>query len=175
MDDIAPTTCFRNGAIDVVLPPMGIKSLLARPFARLIAAEVRRWSSAPFSTQDKVFRQLMLSVSKTAFGRDHHLTPATTYAEFRHKVPVRDYEGLRPYLERVANGEADVTWPGKPIYLSKTSGTTSGVKYIPISKDSISNHINSARNALLMYIAETGKARFVDGKLIFPERKPGTV
>jgi hypothetical protein len=65
-----------------------------------------------------------------------------------------------------------VLWPGKPLYWSKTSGTTSGVKYIPITSDSIPYHINSARNALLHYIAETGKAEFVDGKLIFLSGSP---
>jgi hypothetical protein len=65
-----------------------------------------------------------------------------------------------------------VLWKGKPIYLAKTSGTTSGIKYIPITKDSISNHINGARNAILSYIAATGNTDFAGGKMIFLSGSP---
>jgi hypothetical protein len=63
-------------------------------------------------------------------------------------------------------------WKGKPIYFAKTSGTTSGIKYIPITKDSIPNHINSARDALLCYIAQTGNTEFTKGKMIFLSGSP---
>jgi len=65
-----------------------------------------------------------------------------------------------------------VLWKGQPLYFAKTSGTTSGVKYIPITKDSIPNHINTARNALLCYMAESGNTQFADGKLIFLSGSP---
>jgi hypothetical protein len=88
------------------------------------------------------------------------------------QVPVRDYEQLKPYIEKIKEGKHNVLWKGKPLYFAKTSGTTSGVKYIPISKDSISNHINTARNALLCYIAESGNTGFTDGKMIFLSGSP---
>ena len=99
-------------------------------------------------------------------------TKSKTYDDFKKNVPVRDYEDLRPYIDRVSNGEENVLWPGKPIYITKTSGTTSGVKYIPISKESMPGHITSARNALLSYVYETGNADFWDGKLIFLQGSP---
>src|SRR5690606_37023911 len=108
----------------------------------------------------------------TAFGKDHGFDGIRTHEEFRQQVPVRDYEGLRPYVDRVVRGEADVLWKGRPLYFAKTSGTTSGTKYIPITKESIPNHINSARNALLSYVHETGKASFLDGGLIFLSGSP---
>ena len=85
---------------------------------------------------------------------------------------MRDYEGLRPYVERILQGETDILWKGKPLYFAKTSGTTSGTKYIPITRDSIPNHIESARNAMLSYIHETGESRFLDRKLIFLSGSP---
>lgn len=151
---------------------MGIKSILAKPLAAIVSKQIKKWASQPVETQQKVFSSHMAVLAQTAFGRDHGITANTTYEQFKKQVPVRDYEALRPYLERVVAGEENVTWKGKPLYLSKTSGTTSGVKYIPISKESMPNHINCARNALLMYINETRNAAFIDGGLIFLSGSP---
>jgi hypothetical protein len=117
--------------------------------------------------QQKTFLKLIDQAKNTAFGKDHGFEHIRTYDDFKKQVPVRDYEDLRPYIDRITKGEADILWPGKPQYLAKTSGTTSGVKYIPLSKESMPEHIRAARNALLNYIHETGKSDFVDGKLIF--------
>lgn len=151
---------------------MGIKSILAKPLAAIVAGQIKKWSGKPVETQEKIFRSLTAVLANTVFGKDHGITANISYEDFKKQVPVRDYEALRPYLDRVVAGEANVTWKDKPLYLSKTSGTTSGVKYIPISKESMPNHINCARNALLMYIHETGKSAFVDGGLIFLSGSP---
>lgn len=151
---------------------MGIKSLLAKPFARYIANKVKKDAAMAIQHQQQTFRYLMQQVANTNFGKDHHLQAETTYEQFKQLVPVRDYEGLKTYFDALVEGHANVLWPGKPIYFAKTSGTTSGVKYIPITRESIPYHINSARNALLCYIAETGNAQFVDGKLIFLSGSP---
>jgi hypothetical protein len=151
---------------------MGIRSALARPLAAVIEAQTRRWSLDPVGTQKRVLQRLMALGAGTAFGRHHGLSGVGDHAAFVQRVPVRDYEALRPWLDRTAQGEADVLWPGKPLYLAKTSGTTSGTKYIPITRHSIPNHINGARNALLSHIYHTGKAEFLDGKLIFLSGSP---
>lgn len=152
--------------------PMGLKALGAKIFARIVVNKVRKWSNKPLETQEKVFRDLMKTLANTSFGKDHGINPNDSYEDFKTKVPVRDYEQLKPYFDRIANAEENVCWPGKPIYLAKTSGTTSGAKYIPITKESIPNHINSARNALLTYIFNSGNASWVDGKLIFLSGSP---
>jgi len=151
---------------------MGLKSILAKPLAALVAANVRKWSMNPVATQQKVFRKLIASARNTQFGKEHQFEGIVTYEDFKKHVPVRDYEGFRSYIEQIKNGASDVLWPGKPIYFCKTSGTTSGTKYIPISRDSIHNHISSARNALLTYIHESGNAKFLDGNLIFLSGSP---
>ncbi|MBX0290822.1 GH3 auxin-responsive promoter family protein [Hymenobacter sp. HSC-4F20] len=151
---------------------MGLKSTLSRPLAAYITQQYRRWQQDPIGTQQQVLRELLACGARTAFGRDHDLPGARTAQDLAARVPVRDYEGLSSYFNRVKAGEPDVLWPGKPLYLAKTSGTTSGAKYIPITQDSIPNHINGARDALLQYVHATGKSRFLDGKLIFLSGSP---
>ncbi len=151
---------------------MGIRSILAKPFAAYIASETKKWSQNPGLYQAKVREYLIRQAAKTVFGRDHDFESVKSYDDFRKNVPIRDYEDLKPYIERITQGETDVLWTGKPAYFAKTSGTTSGTKYIPLSKESVPYHINSARNALLSYVHETGKALFLDGSLIFLSGSP---
>jgi hypothetical protein len=151
---------------------MGVKSILAKPLASVVRRQIDRWSADGIAAQRRQFDALKTALSKTAFGREHGVTPRISAAEFRRLVPMRDYEGLRPWVERILAGTHDVLWPGKPLYLAKTSGTTSGVKYIPITRESMPFHISSARNALLCYIAETGRASWLDGSLIFLSGSP---
>ncbi|GAB4336490.1 MAG: GH3 auxin-responsive promoter family protein [Flammeovirgaceae bacterium] len=151
---------------------MGIRSFLSIPFASYIANEQKAWSLRPFETQESVFYSLINDAKHTAFGKGHAFAEIKTYEDFKKNVPIRDYEDLKPYIERIIKGEKNVLWKGKPLYFAKTSGTTSGTKYIPLSKESVPYHINSARNALLSYIYETGKADFLDKKLIFLSGSP---
>ncbi len=122
--------------------------------------------------QQSIFGQLLKTAGKTEFGKEHNFASIKTYEDFVKNVPIRDYEEFKPYIERIKEGKHNVLWKGQPIYLAKTSGTTSGIKYIPISKDSIDNHINGARNALLCYMAETGNTKFADGRLMFLSGSP---
>ena len=153
---------------------MAWKSILIKPFAQQVARQISRLSKddAAIDAQEAVFKHLILRGSKTAFGRDHHFTNIKNYNDFKNNVPIRDYEALKPYVERVKKGEKDVLWTGKPAYFAKTSGTTSGMKYIPITADSIPNHFGSAKNALFNYYAQTGKGKWLDGKQIFLSGSP---
>lgn len=151
---------------------MGFRSILAKPFAAYIAGQTKAWSLQPEKFQRKVFETIVGKAQVTLFGKDHDFQAIKSHDDFKKQVRVRDYEELKPYIEQVVAGKPDILWPGKPAYFAKTSGTTSGTKYIPISKDSIPNHINSARNALLSYVHETGKSAFLDGGLIFLSGSP---
>ena len=151
---------------------MSIKSIAARIFAKHIRNQINKWASKPEDTQLKVFKNLLESAKNTEFGLDHDFKNIKTYEDFAQKVPVRDYEELKNYVNKMVAGEENILWPGKPLYYAKTSGTTSGAKYIPLTKESMPTHINAARNAILCYIAETGKAKFVDGKMIFLQGSP---
>ncbi|MFN5023114.1 MAG: GH3 auxin-responsive promoter family protein, partial [Chitinophagaceae bacterium] len=151
---------------------MNIKSFFAKPFAQYIYNKQLKEQANALKNQQLILNQLVKSASNTLFGKEHQFKEVTDYESFKKRVPIRDYEGLKSYIEKIKAGEANVLWKGKPIYLAKTSGTTSGVKYIPISKDSISNHINGARDAILTYMATTGKNEFAGGKMIFLSGSP---
>ena len=149
-----------------------IKAALAKPFAKRIYKKVQKWANNPIQTQDKVFKDLISQATSTTFGIDHDFISINNYQDFVKRVPIRDYEDLKPYVDKVVAGQENILWPGKPLYFAKTSGTTSGAKYIPLTKDSMPNHVNAARNAILLYIHETGNAKFVDGKMIFLQGSP---
>lgn len=151
---------------------MSIKSIVAKILAKNIYNKTQQWAKNPVAIQEKVFSELIQNARQTHFGKDHNFSAITTIADFQKQVPVRDYEELKPYIDRMVKGEEDVLWKGKPIYLAKTSGTTSGAKYIPLTKESMPFHIEAARNAILHYIHETGNAKFVDGKMIFLQGSP---
>ncbi|MGV3767603.1 MAG: GH3 auxin-responsive promoter family protein [Chitinophagaceae bacterium] len=151
---------------------MKFKSFLAKPFASYIYKQVRKGMQTALADQDHILKNLLKTGGQTVFGNDHKLLDVKDYQAFKQAVPVRDYEQLKGYIQQVKEGKHNILWKGQPIYFAKTSGTTSGTKYIPISKDSISNHINSARNALLCYMAETGNHAFADGKMIFLSGSP---
>ena len=151
---------------------MSIKSIAAKLFAQYIHKKTQAWARNPVATQQAVFEQLIEEAKVTQFGKDHHFEQIKTFEDFTNQVPIRDYEDLKPYVEKVVQGEENVLWKGKPLYFAKTSGTTSGAKYIPLTRESMPYHIEAARNAILSYIHETGKADFVNGKMIFLQGSP---
>lgn len=151
---------------------LSIKSALAKPFAKRVYKRVKKWANNPIETQHKVFQELISKAAETSFGKDHDFKNINSHSDFVKRVPVRDYEALKPYVEKVVAGEDNILWTGKPIYFAKTSGTTSGSKYIPITKESMPTHVEAARNAILLYIHETGNAKFVNGKMIFLQGSP---
>ncbi|MBA2498644.1 MAG: GH3 auxin-responsive promoter family protein [Chitinophagaceae bacterium] len=151
---------------------MKLKSLFAKPFASYIHNKIRKSLSTAVEDQEAILKQLIKTGKITEFGKNHNFQDISQVDDFRKAVPVRDYEAFKPYIEKIKQGRHNVLWKGQPIYFAKTSGTTSGVKYIPITKDSIPNHINTARNALLCYMAESGNNAFADGKMIFLSGSP---
>lgn len=151
---------------------MSLKSIGAKFFAQSIAAQTKKWMNNPIKTQEKVFNEIIAKAAQTQFGKDHEFSAIKSHKDFTKKVPIRDYEALKGYVEQVVEGKKDVLWPGKPKYFAKTSGTTSGAKYIPITEASIKHQIEASRNAILNYIHETGNASFVDGKMIFLQGSP---
>ena len=151
---------------------MSLKALASRIFAKIVVSQTKKWASQPVETQQKVFKSLISQAKETSFGKDHNFHEINTFEDFANQVPIRDYEELKPYVERVVLGEKNILWPGKPLYFAKTSGTTSGAKYIPLTKESMPYHIKAARNAILSYIHETGNSDFVDGKMIFLQGSP---
>ena len=151
---------------------MSIKSLAGKVFASVVVKKMKKWQQRAVECQEKIMLENLNRAKATKFGLDHGFERIKSYADFKQQVPVREYEELKPYIEEVLAGKSDILWPGKPLYLCKTSGTTSGTKYIPLTRESMPNHINSARNALLCYIHNSGQSKWLNGKMIFLQGSP---
>ena len=151
---------------------MGLKSLLSLPFARQIVKKNSKWKKNAVKVQNRLLLSLISQAKNTKFGKDHNFSEISNYSDWKKNIPVRDYEELKIYVQQIIEGEKDVLWPGKPLYFCKTSGTTSGTKYIPISTESMPHHITAARDAILSYIAETKNTSIVNGKMIFLQGSP---
>lgn len=151
---------------------MSLKSIIGKLYASLLVSKLRKTVASPIIKQQQTMNDLVHKAQDTAFGRDHHFDIIMSYEDFKKLVPIRDYEQLKPYVDKAVAGEANILWPGRPAYFCKTSGTTSGAKFIPISKDSVAHHVDAAKLALLCYINETGKSDFIDGKMIFLQGSP---
>ncbi len=149
-----------------------IISLGAKLMAKFSKPRFDRWYRDAVKIQERIFNELVQKGSTTTFGKDHDFKGIHNYEDFKARVPIRDYEATKPYIDKILKGENDVLWPGRPMYLSKTSGTTSGVKYIPITKESMPHHVNSARHGLLMYLLKTGRTDFLRGRMIFISGSP---
>ena len=151
---------------------MSLKAFLSICFARFVVKKNNVWKHNALKHQQTIMHQIVAKAQKTAFGLDHSFSEITCYSDFKKNIPIRDYEEIKTYIDRVVNGEKDVLWPRKPIYFCKTSGTTSGSKFIPITKESMPFHLNAAIVAILTYIFETKNSSIVNGKMIFLQGSP---
>ena len=145
---------------------------IAKSFAKFFVSKNQYWIKNPIQSQAKTLEFLIKNGRKTLFGDQHFFKDIKKYQEFKDSVPVRDYEKFKIYIDKILKGENDVVWPGKPIYFCKTSGTTSGIKYIPIFENAVKTHINSARDSILNYILNSGDTNFIKGKQIFIQGSP---
>ena len=145
---------------------------IAKSFASYIISKNQFWITNPIQAQSKTLKNLINNGKNTLFGKQHFFKEIKGYDDFKDSIPIRDYEKFKIYIDRIIKGESDVIWPGKPVYFSKTSGTTSGIKNIPIFKNAIKTHINSARDSILQYILNSGDTSFIKGKQIFIQGSP---
>jgi len=151
---------------------MKLKSTLLKPFAAKISRDVCKWGEHQCKYQEKWFKYLIKKGRLTQFGKEHQFNAIKSYQDLKDHVPIRSYESYKPYIDQILEGQKDVMWPGKPKYIVGTSGTTSGIKYIPLSKESIPFHIRSARDALFNYIHLSRNYSMLDGKMIFLTGSP---
>ena len=151
---------------------MGIKSNVIGAFAKRTRRKIESEARQAHHFQKETFNDLIHQGSTTLFGKEHGLNSIHDYKAFSNQVPIRDYEDFKPFIEKIIKGNEDVLWPGKPLYFAKTSGTTSGVKYIPITKESIPNHVGNARDALFNIASKLKLNNLFDGKLLFLSGSP---
>ncbi len=151
---------------------MGIRSFLAKIWAPKVVNKYRKSHSNAFERQDYWMKANVKAAENTIIGKSFTFSKIQNYLDFKASVPIFEYEDFKQYIDEAVSGTPNIFWPGRPSYFAKTSGTTSGIKYIPISKDSMPFHILGARDALLHYVYYSGKADFLDRKLIFLSGSP---
>ena len=151
---------------------MSIKSFIGNIWAARRTRAIRREHLDPVASQQRTFQQLIQKGRATQFGAEHDFKAISSIADFQSRVPIRDYEAARKWFDAIKEGNPNVAWPGKPLYLAKTSGTTSGAKYIPITRESIRNQVKAARDALFFYMANSGQSKFLGGKMMFLSGSP---
>jgi len=151
---------------------MGVKSIAGKVWAEFRVKQIRKNHANSLKVQSTLLQHLLESGKKTKFGVDHQFETIKNESDFKLHVPVRTYEAYKPYINEILAGKRDVLWPGKPAYLAKSSGTTSGAKYIPLTKESVPFHIAGARDALFFHIMRSSKASFLNGKMMFLSGSP---
>lgn len=149
-----------------------LKKNIALLWAKKHVKETGDYKENAEELQDKLLLSLVKTAEKTLFGMHHRFSEVKNVEDFRKNVPVSDYEGLKTYIEKVKHGDRNILWPGIPEYFAKTSGTTSGTKYIPLTKEGMDFQVKGAQSALFHYIAQENNADFVNGKMIFLQGSP---
>lgn len=149
-----------------------LKKNIALVWAKKHVRSTEEFKKNAEQNQEKLLLSLVDTAKKTLFGREHDFENIRSVKDFQDKVNISDYEDLKPYIERVKKGQANILWTDVPEYFAKTSGTTSGSKYIPISKEGMPFQVKGAQSALFHYIATNNNADFVNGKMIFLQGSP---
>lgn len=149
-----------------------LKKAAALAWAKSHVRNAEKFKKNSEQSQEKLLLSLVDTAKKTLFGREHTFETIRSVSDFQEKVKVSDYEDLKPYIERVKRGQANILWTDVPEYFAKTSGTTSGSKYIPISREGMPFQVKGAQSALFHYIAKKNNADFVNGKMIFLQGSP---
>ncbi len=140
--------------------------------ARMRFWRVENWSRHPVAVQREVLQELVTAAQHTSFGKKHKFSTLFTLKEFKKMVPIHSYEDMKPYVERMMNGEENILWNTPINWFAKSSGTTSDKsKFIPISEESLQdNHFKASKDVLATYYNNfpgsdllTGKSLVVGG------------
>ena len=149
-----------------------IKKNIALIWAKKHVKETENFKQNAVEDQDKLLLSLVKTAEKTLFGREHQFENIKNVQDYQNQVKIADYEDLKSYIEKIKKGQRNILWTETPEYFAKTSGTTSGSKYIPISKEGMPFQIAAAQSAIFHYIAQKNNANFVNGKMIFLQGSP---
>jgi hypothetical protein len=145
-------------------------TLLGLAASGLLAHRMRRLEAIwrdPLAAQERTLARLVRTARTTAWGQAHDYTAIRTIADYQRRVPLGRYLDFRPLWERAIQGEDDVTWPGRPAYYAKTSGTTAGDKLIPVTEAALRSHRRGGLDTLLLALRRAGDARRLDGPMLF--------
>ncbi|MFK7810273.1 MAG: GH3 auxin-responsive promoter family protein [Saprospiraceae bacterium] len=152
-----------------------MKSLIKFGLKKYASFHLKKWDDSvlyPEKYQAEVFNQLIREAANTQFGKEHNFDAIESYEDFCESVPLRSYEELAPYITRIKEGEEDVLYPGKPKYFSVSSGTTSSVKYIPVTDAFVKTYTKSGLHLLFSYFRQTDNYDMIFGKNMMLQGSP---
>jgi hypothetical protein len=121
--------------------------------ARLRLWRIEGWRNNPIDAQREVLQDLVTSAQYTEFGRKYNFSSLFNLRAFKQAVPIHEYDDLKPYIQRIMNGEQNVLWNTPIHWFAKSSGTTSDKsKFIPVSDESLEDcHYKAAKDVLTLY------------------------
>jgi hypothetical protein len=139
---------------------------LIKWYLRQRIPHIRHVIQHPVETQKKVFRQLLKSAVHTEWGRKYHYHSVYSYHDFKNRVPLQDYDSLKPYIERMMQGEQNILWNTPVVWFAKSSGTTSDKsKFIPVSAESLNDcHYKAGKDVMALYIEQFPDTKIFQGK-----------
>ncbi|MBC7757745.1 MAG: GH3 auxin-responsive promoter family protein [Phormidesmis sp. FL-bin-119] len=122
----------------------------------------------PYDVQDEWFQSLISSAQHTEWGKDHGYSSIYTQDQYKERVPIQNYDTLKPYIERMLAGEQNVLWPSEIKWFAKSSGTTNDrSKFIPVSEESLEEcHFKGGKDLLTMYCDNRPDTKIFTGKCL---------
>lgn len=134
--------------------------------ARMRLWRIRNWINHPVASQREVLQDLVTAAQYTVFGKKYHFSKLFTVKQFKHQVPIHEYDEIRPYIEQMMNGEDNVLWNTPVSWFAKSSGTTSDKsKFIPVSDESLQdNHFKASKDVLTNYYKNFPSSDLLTGK-----------
>lgn len=134
--------------------------------ARLRMWRIESWMQNPVTAQREVLQDIVTSAQYTQYGHQHQFSKLFSVRDFKNTVPVCEYDDLKPWIERMMNGEENVLWPTPVNWFAKSSGTTSDKsKFIPVSEESLKEgHYKAAKDVLTLYYNNFPSSDLLTGK-----------
>ncbi len=135
-------------------------------FLRQRAEQLRSWIEAPAEAQHKILRQLISAAKDTEWGKRYDYASITNEETFRSRIPLQDYDSLKPFFQRIMEGEQNILWNTPVQWFSKSSGTTSDrSKFIPMTRESIEDcHFKGGIDLVAAYCESTPSTKLLNGK-----------
>lgn len=147
---------------------MGIISPAIKSFLKLRTSVIDNFMLNPIDTQLRVFNNLIGTAQFTEYGKKYDFQHINSIADFQRQVPLNDYESLKPYIQKILEGNQNILWPSEITWFAKSSGTTSDKsKFIPVSKEALDdNHFKSGKDAVALYISKYPDSQITTGKCL---------
>jgi hypothetical protein len=128
--------------------------------------QIELFKSYPFNVQQDTLLKLVQKSVDTEWGKKYNYSDITNISEFQKNVPIQNYEDIKPYVERLREGEANLLWPGEVKWFAKSSGTTNDKsKFIPVTKEALEVcHFRAGKDVLAIYTSLYPETKIFSGK-----------